>query len=268
MTVLTVGIAVVLGVIIGSFLNVVITRVPEGLSIVSPRSKCPVCQQEIAKRDNIPIVSWLILRGRCRGCGTPIPVFYPVVEVVSGLLWGAIAAWASIADRLLDPFVWTSLLLATVLLALTVIDLRTHRLPRALVMPLYPLVVVGLLLDQLAGPSVGGDAWGAVIGLAVWTGLIGGLWWLSSGRGMGFGDVTLAPVLGATLGWLSVGVAVFGLLAAFVLGAIAAGVILLTRRGGRKSRIPFGPFLALGWLIALIVGEPLVQWYLSGTGVV
>ncbi len=252
-----------LGAAVGSFLNVVISRVPEELSVISPSSRCPVCERPIRRRDNIPIVSWLVLRGRCRTCRTRIPASYPLVELATAVVWAAAAAWG-----LENPYVVMSLVIATALIALTVIDLRIHRLPRVLVTPLYVVVVIGLGIDALvSGSTKTGDPSsaliGAAIGAALWALVIGGLWWFSGGSGMGFGDVTLAPVLGATLGWLSPLVAGFGLIAAFTAGAIIGGILMLTGRAQRRSRIPFGPFLAVGWLAAVTVGPVVVDAYLA-----
>jgi len=260
-----VGLAAILGAIVGSFLNVVISRVPEGGSIVRPRSRCPICLTEIGPRDNIPVVSYLILRGRCRTCRTPIPSWYPLVEISTAAIW-AIAAWVILnGPATAIAYALMSLVIATALIALTVIDLHTHRLPRVIVLPLYAVVVVGIGSAALTGDS--GDAWGLVLGAVIWTAFLGVLWWGSRGRGMGFGDVTLAPVLGASLGWQSIWVSLAGLLAAFIIGAVVAGVLLISGRASRRSRIPFGPFLAAGWAVALMVGQWAWDVYSAGLAI-
>jgi leader peptidase (prepilin peptidase) / N-methyltransferase len=248
-----------LGLAVGSFLNVVVYRVPLGLSIVRPGSACPGCHTPIAARDNIPVLSWLLLRGRCRTCGTRISARYPLVELLNAVLWLGLAWWAVTADALgLLPLL---LVLGSAGVALAFIDLEHHRLPDAIVLPLYPVTVLGLVLAGL----VSGE-WplaSAGIGVAVWLGVIGGLWLLSGGRGMGFGDVKLAPVLGATLGWTGVGAAVVALFAAFALGAVVGIVLLLARKAGRRSALPFGPFLLVGALIGLVIGPRVADAYLG-----
>ena len=251
-----------LGLAVGSFLNVVIYRVPRGLSIVRPGSACPGCSTPIAPRDNIPLLSWLLLRGRCRTCGARISPRYPLVEALNALLWLALAWWAMSADAV--PLLPLLLVLGSAGAALTFIDLEHHRLPDAIVLPLYPVTVVGLVLD---GVVSGQWPWtGALVGLAVWVGVIGGLWLLSGGRGMGFGDVKLAPVLGATLGWVAPAAALVGLFAAFALGALVGVALLAARRAGRRSALPFGPFLIMGAGVGLVAGGRIADAYLGLLG--
>jgi leader peptidase (prepilin peptidase) / N-methyltransferase len=268
--VFVVALAFVLGAAVGSFLNVVISRVPERVSVISPASRCPVCEERIRSRDNVPIASWVMLKGRCRHCGAGIPVSYLLVELATALVWAGVVAWAigDPASRF-SAYTVMSLVIATMLIPLAVIDLRVQRLPRPLVLMLYPVVLIGLALDSILGPlppGLAGALLGALIGLAVWTLVIGGLWWFTRGRGMGFGDVTLAPALGASLGWVSPWLAVFGLLTAFMVGALVGAVLLLSGRARRGSRVPFGPFLALGWVMAVTVGQPVVNLYLDSLG--
>lgn len=252
----------VLGLAVGSFLNVVIHRVPDGHSIVRPPSACPGCGTPISARDNIPILSWLLLRGRCRTCGMRISARYPLVELLNAVVWLALAWWALAADQV--PLLPWLLVLGSACVALTFIDLEHHRLPDAIVLKLYPAGLVGLALAGLLS-----GAWPlatAAIGVAAWVVVIGGVWFVSGGRGMGFGDVKLAPILGATLGWVGVSAAVIGLFSAFALGALVGIVLILARRAGRKSAIPFGPFLVVGAAIGLVAGEPIWQGYLSMIG--
>ncbi|MBK9740435.1 MAG: prepilin peptidase [Actinobacteria bacterium] len=251
------------GLIVGSFLNVVIYRVPADLSIVRPGSACPTCHTPIAPRDNIPILSWLLLRGRCRSCGMRISVRYPLVEGLTGVLWVALGWWAWGTDGI-DPLLPLVLVLGSAGIALAFIDVDHHRLPDSIVLPLYPVTVVGLVLDGLLS-----DHWpwqSMLIGAGAWLVLIGGLWFFSGGRGMGFGDVKLAPVLGATLGWVGVGSALVGLMAAFVLGGVAGVLLLILRRAGRRSQIPFGPYLLVGALVGLFWGGALWDAYVGSLG--
>ena len=247
-----------LGVIIGSFLNVVIHRVPEGQSLVRPGSACPACGAAVRPRDNIPIVSWLLLRGRCRDCSAPISSRYPIVEAVTGVLWALLAWWALVTPDAL-PLLPLVLVLTAAGVALTVVDLGHHRLPNAIVLTLYPVTVGGLLLAGALGgrwPLVA-----AGIGAALWLVVIGIPWLVSGGRGMGFGDVKLAPVLGVTLGWWALSASVVGLFLAFGLGAVVGIILMLAGRAGRKTALPFGPFLLAGALVGLLVGPAIGSAY-------
>ncbi len=247
-----------LGVIIGSFLNVVIHRVPEGQSLVRPESACPACGAAVRPRDNIPIVSWLLLRGRCRDCSAPISSRYPIVEAVTGVLWALLAWWALVTPDAL-PLLPLVLVLTAAGVALTVIDLDHHRLPNAIVLTLYPVTVGGLLLAGALGgrwPLVA-----AGIGAALWLVVIGIPWLVSGGRGMGFGDVKLAPVLGVTLGWWALSASVVGLFLAFGLGAVVGIILMIAGRAGRKTALPFGPFLLAGALVGLLVGPAIGSAY-------
>jgi len=247
-----------LGVIIGSFLNVVIHRVPEGQSLVRPGSACPACGAAVRPRDNIPIVSWLLVRGRCRDCSAPISPRYPIVEAVTGVLWALLAWWALVTPDAL-PLLPLVLVLTAAGVALTVIDLDHHRLPNVIVLTLYPVTVAGLLLAGALG-----GRWplaAAGIGAALWLVVIGIPWLVSGGRGMGFGDVKLAPVLGVTLGWWALSASVVGLFLAFGLGAVVGIILMIAGRAGRKTALPFGPFLLAGALVGLLVGPAIGSAY-------
>lgn len=252
--------ATIAGLLVGSFLNVVIHRVPLGVSVVRPGSSCPSCSAPIRPRDNLPVVSWLLLRGRCRHCGAAISLRYPLIEIATAVLWGGLMWWTLVTEGAL-ALLPLLLVLGSAGVALTVIDLDHHRLPNAIVLPLYPVTVAGL---ALAGVLSGGwPLGGAAVGGALWLIIVGLPWLVSGGRGMGFGDVKLAPVLGATLGWWAVSSAVVGLLAAFLLGALVGVALMVAGRAGRRSALPFGPFLILGALIGLVLGEPLGEAYLG-----
>jgi leader peptidase (prepilin peptidase)/N-methyltransferase len=236
------------GLIIGSFLNVVISRVPEGRSIWRPRSACPGCAATIAWYDNVPLVSFMLLRGRCRACGMPIPLRYPVVEVATGALFTL--AYVTLGPTL--DFVVAAALLAA-LVAITAIDLAHQIIPDVITLPGILAGVVGnlatdrvSLLESVAGIVVGGGIFLVII--------------LASRGGMGGGDMKLGAMLGAFLGWK------LGLLA-LLLGVLAGGAValclLILGRKGRKEAIPFGPFLALGGAISLLWGETLLHWYLQ-----
>ena len=250
-----------LGLLVGSFLNVVIARVPEGRSVVRPRSSCPACGAVITARDNIPVLSWLLLRGRCRSCGMSISWRYPAVELGTAALWLGVWWWGSGVGL---PLVPIGFALVSVLFALAVIDADCQRLPDPLVWSLYPLTVLGLGVAALVGSSAG---WvDALVGAGLWLLVIGGLWLATRGRGMGLGDVKLAPVLGATLGWVGLGASIVGILLAFILGALAGGALLLLGRAERGSHLAFGPLFFGGWALAVAFGPDIWAWYAGGTG--
>lgn len=249
----------VLGLLIGSFLNVVVHRVPAGQSVARPPSACPGCGTAIRPRDNVPVLSWLVLRAKCRDCGEPISARYPLVEL------GCAALFAVMAVRFgLDPVLPAYLYLAALGLALALIDLDVRRLPNVLTLPSYPVAVVLLggaaLLGSDSGSFIRALAGGAVA-LAVYFLLV-----LAYPAGMGLGDVKLSGVLGLYLGWLGWGVLVAGLFLGFFLGALLGIGLIVTGKGGRKSKVPFGPFMLLGALVAILFGQQLVDAYVAATG--
>ncbi|HMB53383.1 MAG TPA: prepilin peptidase [Thermoanaerobaculia bacterium] len=245
--------AVALGLIVGSYLNVVVHRLPRGISTVTPRSRCPGCGAPIRWFDNLPLVSWLRLRGRCRHCAAPIAWRYPAVEVLAGLLFLAAAerfgwSWET-------PVGWLFLAL---LLALAAIDVEHLLLPDRLTLPgivaglaVQPLLPWGGWVVALAGAMLGGG-----LLLALWGG-----WYLLRGEeGMGLGDVKMLAMIGAFLGWKGVAVALF---AATFFGSVVGLGLVVAGRGGMKSRLPFGLFLSLGGAVALFWGHWLVDAYLG-----
>jgi leader peptidase (prepilin peptidase)/N-methyltransferase len=258
-TALLVAACGLLGLFIGSFLNVVIYRVPAGLSVVSPRSRCPRCETEIKAYDNVPVVSWLVLRGRCRSCGEPISARYPLVEVFTGLLFALTAWWLGLAWDL-PAFLY----LAAIAVALSMIDFDTKRLPDAIVLPSY--VVSGVLLALAALLDARWDDLlrGALAGAAVFAFYF--LLAVIKPGGMGFGDVKLGGILGLYLGWLSWGAVIVGTFAGFVLGAVVGVAVMATGKGGRKTKVPFGPFMFIGTYLAFAVAQPIVDWYVGNLG--
>ncbi len=239
------------GLAIGSFLNVVIARVPARRSLWRPRSACPGCGTAIAWHDNIPVLSFLVLRGRCRACGMPISWRYPIVELVTA----AAFAMAYLAFGPTPEFVVAAGLLAA-LIAITVIDLEHQLIPDVITVP-------GVLVGLAANLATGRVSW---LDSAVGVVLAGGLFLaviLVSGGGMGGGDLKLGAMLGAFLGWQVVLVALF---IGVVCGGALAIVLLASGRSGRKDPIPFGPFLAAGGAVALFWGDRIVAWYTGGFG--
>jgi leader peptidase (prepilin peptidase)/N-methyltransferase len=258
-TAFLVGTSTVLGLLIGSFLNVVVWRVPRGESVVSPPSACPRCGHRIRARDNVPVVSWLLLRGRCRDCGAPISARYPLVEAGTGVLFGLTAAFTG------PSWVLPALLyLAAVAVALTLIDLDVNRLPDAIVLPSYGVAAVLLLLADLA-PDGSLDVAALVRALVGAAGMFAFYFVLAVARpgGVGVGDVKLAGLLGLYLGWFGWGALAVGAFGAFVIGGVFSVGLMIARRAGRKSRVPFGPWMFAGAILGIVAGESLWTAYLS-----
>jgi leader peptidase (prepilin peptidase) / N-methyltransferase len=265
------GLTAVLGLLIGSFLNVVVYRVPAGLSVVRPRSACPQCGQEIRARDNIPVVSWLLLRGRCRDCATPISARYPIVELATGVAFVLVGTRFLLVDVVGGDFGGATALVAVAMLylmaisiALTLIDFDVHRLPDAIVGPAY--IVLPLLF---AGASAYTGDWGAFLRGLLGTAILAGFYLLlaiAMPRGMGLGDVKLAGALGFVLAYLGWGPLAVGAFAAFLLGGTFSSVLLATHRASRKSGIPFGPWMLAGAWVGIFAGNTVFNAYLSLTG--
>lgn len=246
----------VLGCAVGSFLNVVVHRVPRGLSLVRPGSSCPSCAAPVRAYDNVPVLSWLALGGRCRQCREPISWRYPVVEAVTGalfLLEAATLGWS--------PYLAAVLVVSAAGVALFLIDLAHRRLPFAVTGTAAALVAGALAVDVLVDGA--SPLPGAVASALVWLAVYGGVWLLTSGRGMGLGDVALAPLLGLVLGWSGWGPSTLGLFGGFVLGAAVGAVLLLGGRASRRTRVPHGPFMLAGAAVGLFWGAPLWHGYLS-----
>ncbi|MCW2746785.1 MAG: prepilin signal peptidase PulO-like peptidase [Mycobacterium sp.] len=256
---LVAAVCAVLGLAIGSFLNVVVHRVPLGESVVHPRSRCPGCETAIAPRDNVPVLSWLLLRGRCRQCAEPISLRYPLVELACAVLFAVLAFRFGRATTDLAALP-AYLYLAAVGLALALIDLAVYKLPNVLTLPSYVVGSLLLLPAALAGPGL--SAWvRGLLGMAVLYALYFVLWFVSGGRGMGFGDVKLAGVLGLYLGYLGWGVLAVGTVGGFVAGAIGGLLLVWRRRGGLRQHIPYGPWMILGALVAVFAGQAISDAY-------
>ncbi|HLG01561.1 MAG TPA: prepilin peptidase [Acidimicrobiia bacterium] len=243
-----------LGLAVGSFLNVVIWRVPRKESVVRPASRCPSCEAPIRPFDNIPIASWLLLKGRCRSCHVGISVRYPLVELATGMLFG-VMAWRFQLSWALPAFV----VLAAVLFAISVIDLEHYIVPNRILVVAIPLGV-GLLAVAAVADGAFGALGRAVLGAAV--GFLGLLVvHLISPRGMGMGDVKLAFLLGLHLAWLSWGHVALGLFLGFLYGAVVGILLVATGLRTRREAVPFAPFLAGGTFTAIVWGQSILDWY-------
>jgi leader peptidase (prepilin peptidase) / N-methyltransferase len=248
-----------LGLLLGSFANVVIHRMPTGASLLRPASACPGCASPIAPRDNVPVVSWLLLRGRCRRCGTRISARYPLVELGMAVLFAVVGArvgW--------DPALPGYLLYAWTLLVIAVIDARTRRIPNRLTYPLTPALLVLLALAAVVHGQPGWAGRAALAGLTA-CGLLLGLA-LVNPRGMGMGDVKLAAFVGVGLGYLGWVELVVGVFGAFLLGGAVGAGLLAARVRTRADQIPFGPYLSLGALVAVVAGQPVADAYIRLAG--
>lgn len=247
------------GLAVGSFLNVVVWRVPRKESVLHPPSACPRCEHPIRPRDNVPVLSWLVLRARCRDCGEPISARYPLVELATGVLFVLAGLWTGLDA----PSVWflpAALYFVAIAVALTLIDIDTHTLPNAIVLPSYP-VVAALLALATWGTHDWSAGLRALAGMAIlyvfYFAIV-----FAYPRGMGFGDVKLAGVLGLLLGWLGWGPLVVGGFSAFVVGGVFSLVLMAARSAGRKTQIPFGPWMLVGAVIGALWGHAIWDAYL------
>ncbi|GAA1589373.1 MULTISPECIES: prepilin peptidase [Kribbella] len=245
-----------LGLAVGSFLNVVVYRVPRGESVVRPPSHCPRCLRPVRGRHNVPVMGWLMLRGRCADCRLPISIRYPLVELATGLLFAAVA-WRIGGTAALPAYLWFT----GAGVALALIDLDVRRLPNAIVLPSYPVLAV-----LLTGAAAWQHDWWALARAAIGaTALF--LFYLALvlvyPPGMGWGDVKLAGLVGGVLAYLSWTALVVGAMTAFVLGALIGLGALAGHRGGRKTALPFGPFMVAGVLVAVFAAAPIAGWYVA-----
>ncbi len=243
--------AAVLGLIFGSFLNVVIHRLPLGRSIVMPRSRCPYCDGSIRFRDNIPVLSFLLLRGRCARCSAPISWRYPLIELTTAGLFVACAARFGLSIEAA-----IGVLFCMLMLTLAMIDADHYLLPDRITLPgiilglaLQPWLPRTTFLEAVAGTLIG--AGGLVLTINFW-------YWLRKEEGMGMGDVNMLALVGAFLGWEGVAITLF---ISALAGAVAGLALVLTGKLNLRSKLPFGTFLALGGVIALFWGEQIVAYY-------
>jgi leader peptidase (prepilin peptidase) / N-methyltransferase len=244
----------VLGLMVGSFANVVIYRVPAGRSIISPPSACPKCAVQLKPWDNVPVFSWLVLKGRCRNCLAPISPRYPLVEGLVGLVFAFTGlrfglGWTSVGEAVLGG----------ALVILGFIDFDHMLLPRKIV-----YITLGIVAAIFVAGAAAGDEWHRLL-IATIAGLVPFALFFAinfvSPRALGFGDVRLALLMGFGLGWLSGDYAFLGFVLASILGSLVGVGLMMTGKAGRKTLIPFGSFLAAGAILAALAGGPVVNWY-------
>lgn len=245
---LPVLLAVFLGLAVGSFVNVLIWRLPRGESLVSPFSRCPFCGHRLAPRDLVPVASWLLLRGRCRYCSHPLPALYPLVEGFTAVTFAALAAVHGLSWR-----AGGYALLAVILIAAAGIDVRSRLIPNRLTIPAMGVALVWSLAVRVPRPA------SSLLGLAIAGGLFLLIAALSKG-GMGGGDVKLAAAVGAFLGLQH---SLLGLFLSFLLGALAGLLLMALGKKRRRDHIPFAPFIAAGCVTAMLFGDQLLRWYLG-----
>jgi leader peptidase (prepilin peptidase)/N-methyltransferase len=247
--------AAALGAIIGSFLNVCIYRLPRGRSVVWPASSCPACDRPLLWFENIPIISFLALGGRCRSCRAPISIRYPLVEFVTAamfaLVWWQVGPGVELFSRLL---------FGCALIVLFAIDLEHHLLPNVITLP---GIVVGFLLSFFTGPGWTESLAGILVGGGALYAIGEAYYRVRHEEGLGMGDVKMLAMIGAFVGWK---LTLVTLAMASVAGSLIGVLLIATRKGGLKYALPFGTFLALGAAVAATVGGPLLDWYLGLLG--
>ena len=242
--------ATIMGLAIGSFLNVVIYRLPLGQSLLTPPSTCPSCRTRLRAIDNVPVLSWLALGGKCHHCKAPISPQYPLVEFVTGVLF-LLITWVTP----MGPLLAARLILVVILIALFGIDLHHQILPNTITLP---GIAIGFLFS-LAGPPGWIDSLlGILLGAGILYGIAAAYYAVRREEGLGMGDVKMLAMIGAFLGWKAVLVTL--ILSSFSGALVGIGLIAFSR-GGMRLALPFGTFLSLGALAAMLVGEPLVTWY-------
>lgn len=242
--------AALIGLCVGSFLNVVIYRLPLGQSLVSPGSRCPKCGYELRWYDNLPVLSWAWLGGRCRRCRAPISPQYPFVELVTGLLF-VLVVWLTPVG----PLLVSRLILVAILIALFGIDLEHQILPNSITLP---GIIIGLMFSFIAPPGWKDALLGTLLGGGVLYGIAAAYYAVRREEGLGMGDVKMLAMIGAFLGWKAVLVTM--VLSSFS-GAAIGLALIAAQRGGMKLALPFGTFLAVGAVAAMLAGDPLLTWY-------
>ena len=273
LTIFLVIVSGILGLLVGSFLNVVAFRVPAQISLLR-ESRCPHCDAPIRPWQNVPVVSWVALGGKCANCKAPISARYPIIEAVTGVAFAVVTWWCvavygpSLAASgpvqhagALGLVIAAFLYFAAISIVLTLIDLDTHRLPNSIVLPSY--LVAGILFTVAAWLT---EDWNALLVAGVGMAAMYVFYFLLRAArpgGMGGGDVKLAGVIGIYLGWLGWGALAVGAFAAFLYGGVFGTALMLLRRAGRKTAIPFGPWMLLGAWTGVFAGEAVGKWYVN-----
>ncbi|HTI38412.1 MAG TPA: A24 family peptidase [Vicinamibacterales bacterium] len=240
------------GLMVGSFLNVCIYRIPQRRSVVRPRSRCASCERPLAWYENIPVASYIALRGRCRTCGARIALRYPIVELATAaafVLEYAVLGWS--------PLLPVRIAFACILIVLFAIDLEHQLLPNVITLP---ALCAGLVAAIALPPGLRDALIGAIVGGGILFLIAEVYFRLRHEEGMGMGDVKMLAMIGAFLGWK---LTLLTLILASLGGSLAGVLLLVTRRGNLKAALPFGTFLAAGALAASLFGEPIVAWYLG-----
>jgi leader peptidase (prepilin peptidase) / N-methyltransferase len=243
----------VLGLIVGSFSNVCIYRIPRNESVIYPASHCPKCRNKIKPIDNIPLLSYILLKGRCRNCGSKISIQYPLVEFLTGLIYLIIYLIYGLSIQSL-----AYIILSSALIIITFIDLQEQMIPDVISLP---GIVVGLILSFMVpyisfiNSALGALVGGGIILIIAWVGSI-----IFKKEAMGGGDVKLTAMIGAFLGWRYT---IISLFLGFFLGALIGIILIMTKIKKREDVIPFGPFIALGSIITLLWGEKILSWYIG-----
>lgn len=256
------------GCLIGSFLNVVIWRVPEHISIFNPkRSFCPKCNAQIKAYDNIPIISYMILRGKCRSCSEKISVRYPLVEALTGTMFLAVTYGAA-KNAYPTPIIWNLYFFAAISVVIAFIDIDKHLILNVIV---YPSFIISLILIAIATFQTvsNGENWTRLFNSLLCAVILGVAYFVLAiawPGGMGFGDVKLAFVLGLTTGWLGWGQFAVGAFSAFLIGGLVSVILMLSKKVSIKGGIPFGPSMLAGAWTGIFAGEPIAHAYLQIAG--
>ena len=245
-------IAGIFGLIVGSFLNVVIFRLPRGTSVVWPASACGSCRRELRWFENIPVVSWIVLGAKCARCKAPISMQYPLVEATTAVLFVLVAAMTPVG-----PLLAARLLLVCGLVVLFGIDLEHQILPNSITLP---GIVAGLAFSLVGPPGWKASLLGAVLGGGSLYAIAAGYYAVRKEEGLGMGDVKMLAAIGAFLGWQAV---LLTLVLSSLSGALIGVAMIAAQRGSMKYALPFGTFLALGALVAMLVGQPIIDWYVA-----
>jgi leader peptidase (prepilin peptidase)/N-methyltransferase len=246
------ALAAAMGLAVGSFLNVCIYRLPRGESVLFPPSRCPRCGKQLAWFDNIPVISWLVLRGRCRQCAESISIQYPIVELVTALIAVMVVLFTPPG-----PLLASRLILSALLIVLFVIDLELQILPNVITLP---GIVIGFAFSFFAPPGPVASLAGIALGAGVLYGIAAAYYAIRKEEGMGMGDVKMLAMIGAFLGWRAV---LLTLVLSSFTGAVVGIALMASKRESLKYALPFGTFLALGALASMVFGDALITWYLG-----